>query len=88
MKKVPVKGIILLDIPIVPPYNTKSPKSDKLITGGLSMESTLASRLGRYNQLCRGYDDIYRQAALTPPTADWTFTRPMPSPRWTLSTPA
>lgn len=24
----------------------------------------------------------------TPPTADWTFTRPMPSPRWTLSTPA
>lgn len=28
------------------------------------MESTLAARLGRYNQLCRGYDDIYRQAAL------------------------
>ena len=28
------------------------------------MESTLAARLGRYNQLCRGYDNIYRQAAL------------------------
>lgn len=28
------------------------------------MESTLAARLGRYNRLCRGYDDIYRQAAL------------------------
>ena len=28
------------------------------------MESTLAARLGRYNQHCRGYDDIYRQAAL------------------------
>ena len=28
------------------------------------MDPTLASRLARYNQLCRGYDDIYRQAAL------------------------
>lgn len=28
------------------------------------MGETLRARLGRYNQLCRGYDDIYRQAAL------------------------
>ena len=28
------------------------------------MDPILAARLGRYNQLCRGYDDIYRQAAL------------------------
>ena len=28
------------------------------------MDETLRSHLGRYNQLCRGYDNIYRQAAL------------------------
>ena len=28
------------------------------------MELTLQMRLSRYNQLCRGYDSIYRQAAL------------------------
>lgn len=28
------------------------------------MELTLQMRLSRYNQLCRGYDDIYHQAAL------------------------
>ena len=28
------------------------------------MDLTLQTRLARYNQLCRGYDNIYRQAAL------------------------
>ena len=28
------------------------------------MDFTLQTRLARYNQLCRGYDSIYRQAAL------------------------
>lgn len=28
------------------------------------MDAVQQARLGRYNQLCRGYDDIYRQAAM------------------------
>ena len=28
------------------------------------MDLTLQTRLARYNRLCRGYDSIYRQAAL------------------------